>query len=163
MATNSWTHFPFDAEYDFPRPAVWTGLSELLVNNRSAKVMGFQQVLRERLLWSTPLWIPSHHATRSPCLTGRSHEGALVNGLHWAQCLSHFGPSDMKGRSLQMIPAPSHLGLGSSLAAPAPDILEQKQAIPAVPWPNSWPAESVSTIRWLLFRTTKPRGWSGRQ
>lgn len=48
MVINSLSHLPFEVESDFPDPATCAGLSDLLVQKRSEKVMGFQQVL-----WNT--------------------------------------------------------------------------------------------------------------
>lgn len=62
MATNSLTCLPFAVESDSPCPAIWAGLGDLLVNNRSQKVMGFQQVL-----WECLLSAGSYLDTRSPC------------------------------------------------------------------------------------------------
>lgn len=119
MATNSWTRFPFDVESDFPCPAIWTGLTDPLVNNRSAKVMGFQQVFWELVLCGIPSGFPV-----TTLFGAHASQGGHVKVL-WSTASAE--PSiqvtsaqvTWEGRSLQMIPAPSHLSLPSGLGLPS--------------------------------------------
>lgn len=41
--------------------------------------------------------------------------------------------------------------------AEAPDIMQQTQASPALPYLNSWPTESVNIIQLLLYHSSKDR------
>lgn len=61
------------------------------------------------------------------------------------------------GGSLQMTASPSCLSDLQPFTE-TPELMEQWQAILTVPFMNSWPTESLSTIKQLLLYTTKLRG-----
>ena len=115
MATNSLTHLPFEVESDVPRPAIWTGLSDLLVNNRSEEVGGLSRFFGTLALWSRFSEHSSHHAMRGTCHVGRTHESVLVTAS--AEPILQVTPAQVtcEWRILQMIPAPSHLSLTQQL------------------------------------------------
>lgn len=149
MATNSLPSLPSEVESDFPHAPVWTGLRDLLVNKRAEKVMSVSRFFG-KLARSLKhlLWIPSHHrAVRSPRHVGKTHEGALVKASAKPSLQVTPAQVTQEWRCLQMTPAPAIW----VFQVEAPDTVEQRQDIPALPWGNCRPEGSVSIIRCLLF------------
>lgn len=107
-------------------------------------------VLRQQVPWSC-------HANKKPNHRERSSVGMLVGSLGFSNP-SCPGTSYLDEEVFRW----SQLHSQSSLSfwvfpAEAPDIREQSQTFSAVPFPSSWPTESMSIIKWLLSYMAKLR------
>lgn len=166
MATNSLTCFPHEVESEPHALQSGLALATCLLVTEQKGSWGFSSFCGNTCSLHCPLWIPGHHAVRNLHHMDRTCEGALDNSLRWAQPSSHSSSGDKWVKKPQGDPRPQPSESSPAawvFQAQAPDTVKQGQVIPAVPWPNSWPAGSVSPIRWLLFHVTKLRGWLQRQ
>lgn len=130
----------------------------LLLNDSSGSVSGTRS--EEALLFLPPslgliaLWeCPFRKLLPAAVLwKGQAVWKGLVEVLHWTV------PAKLSLES--SCPGVGHVSEDiSTKLEPSysshPDILEQRQAIAAVFCPSSWPTESVSIIKGLLFYTTR--------
>lgn len=121
MATNSWTHFPFETVSDFPALQSGLALVTCLLTTNQKRSWGYSTSFGNACSEAS-LWIPSHRAIRSPASRGGNVKVLWSTASAEPRIQDTWAQVTWEGRSLQMIPAPSHLSLpqpfGSSKLMP---------------------------------------------
>lgn len=149
-------------EVESSSPPLQSGMALVtcLLTTGQKRSCGFRQVLWNACSLKRSFWVPSHDVMRSLSHMEKIYAWRCSGQQPQLRLApSHSSPGD-EWRSLQVIPTISYLNLSRHLSLPGqPQTTEQRQVIPVVPWPNSWPVAPVSIIRWLLCHTTKLGGW----